>query len=461
MNALLALLLLAQMQIAVEIRVTLDDALVPGALVIARNAAGKEWEARTNENGAARLILPPGEYDFEARYDRQWMGFPRHASVAPGRTQVVNIALEELHEVMPEAAPEPVESAPPPDPTTVVTRKPPYAVVRVHFATDRAFSGYTNPAARFNGDREPAERLRLGVCEVSIPRNHKIGELEEASIFRLELTEDPNKHVVILKTTLQNAADFYRDFGRSEAIVFIHGYANTFSDAVRRAAQIKYDLAFDGPIVAYTWPSRGTLEGYPVDVQNVEWTAPHLQSFLQTIAQKNGSHAVHIIAHSMGTRVLGQAIRSLATVPNAPTFNQIVLAAPDIDTSIFKRDIAPAMKKVSPHVTLYASSNDQALIASKKVHGYPRAGDSGAGIVTADGIETIDVTDVDTSLLGHSYVGENRTVLSDLYCALHGLPQAIKRCGLRREGNYWRFVRVLAETGTLSAYKCDAATCTH
>ncbi|HYR29929.1 MAG TPA: alpha/beta fold hydrolase [Thermoanaerobaculia bacterium] len=460
MNAFLALLVLAQIQISVNVRVTRDHSPVSDALVIARDAAGNEWEARTDEQGQARLLVPPGEYQFEARYDREWRGrgFGR-AAVVIGATLEVNIAIEGAREAMAESAPEPVQSIPPPPPITI-TRQPPYAVVRVHFATDRALSGYTNPAARFNGDREPGERLRLGVSEVSIPRNHKIGALEEASIFRLELTDDPTKHVVILKTTLQKATDFYRDFGKSEAIVFIHGYANTFSDAVRRAAQIKYDLAFDGPIVAYTWPSRGTLEGYPADVQNVEWTAPHLQSFLQTLAQKSGSHAIHVIAHSMGTRVLGQAIKSLANVPNAPTFNQIVLAAPDIDASIFKRDIAPAMKKISKHVTLYASSNDQALIASKKVHGYPRAGDSGAGIVTVDGIETIDVTDVDTSLLGHSYVGENRTILSDLYCALRGLPQAIKRCGLQRQGGHWRFARALAETGALSTYECDAATCT-
>ena len=66
-------------------------------------------------------------------------------------------------------------------------------------------------------------------------------------------------------------------------------------------------------------------------------------------------------------------------------------------------------------ITLYASSNDEAIKLSKKVHAYPRAGESGPDIVVVPGLDTIDVSNVDTSLLGHSYFAEKRTVISDLF----------------------------------------------
>ena len=65
-------------------------------------------------------------------------------------------------------------------------------------------------------------------------------------------------------------------------------------------------------------------------------------------------------------------------------------------------------------MTLYASSYDQALRVSKTLHGYPRAGESGEGLVLAQGLETIDVSGVDLSMLGHSYYGDVARVVDDL-----------------------------------------------
>ncbi|MEO8270992.1 MAG: alpha/beta hydrolase, partial [Aureliella sp.] len=119
-----------------------------------------------------------------------------------------------------------------------------------------------------------------------------------------------------------------------------------------------------------------------------------------------------------GNRVMTAAMQQisvgLAGDARAP-FDRIVLAAPDVDADRFRRDFAPALLNVGKQVTLYASSDDQALIASKRVHGYPRAGESGANIVIVPGIETIDVSGIDLSLLGHSYYGDSEPMLRDLF----------------------------------------------
>jgi esterase/lipase superfamily enzyme len=124
---------------------------------------------------------------------------------------------------------------------------------------------------------------------------------------------------------------------------------------------------------------------------------------------------------------------------------EIILAAPDIDRDVFVRDIVPRIAGRRNRVTLYASGNDRALQASEQINKEPRAGDTRHGIVLGGGIDTIDASDVDTSLVGHAYYAENRTIMSDMfYLIQQGVPPG-QRFGLETvtvaQGTYWRFKR--------------------
>ena len=138
----------------------------------------------------------------------------------------------------------------------------------------------------------------------------------------------------------------------------------------------------------------------------------------------------------MGNRALTSALRELALEFKAecPKFHEVVLTAPDIDADVFRRDLAPAIVATASRVTLYASSNDEALIASKAVHGYRRAGDSGDDVVVVPGVDTVDVSSIDTSLLGHCYYGDNSTVLADLFELIQDSKPPDQRGGCGR----WR-----------------------
>jgi len=147
----------------------------------------------------------------------------------------------------------------------------------------------------------------------------------------------------------------------------------------------------------------------------------------------------------MGNRVLTEALGRVGAVAARRTgtiFHEVLLTAPDIDADTFVRDIAPAMLPAAKRVTLYASSNDKALAFSKTVHGYDRAGESGANIVLLEGVDTIDVSAIDTNLMGHSYYGDNKSVLSDIFNAMLGQPVE-RRFGLKKRTKgsqpYWVF----------------------
>lgn len=307
-----------------------------------------------------------------------------------------------------------------PTATAASPKRADYVEVEVFYATDRARSGRPAPKDFFGSGRGS---LEYGTAGVSIPRRHQAGELESPVWWRFEFTEDPAKHVVLLGLQTATADQFHEAIAARTApvasrnvFVFVHGFNVTFEDAVRRTAQLAYDLKFPGPPVTYSWPSQGSLSpiGYTTDENNVEWTEPHLKQFLVDLKRRVGSDVrIHVLAHSMGNRALTKVMRALAAESDVPVFSQVVLAAPDIDREVFERDIAPVMVRAARGTTLYASSQDRALMFSAEVASYPRAGQSTPPLISVSGLDTIDATGVDTSALGHSYFAVPK-VMSDI-----------------------------------------------
>lgn len=341
----------------------------------------------------------------------------------------------------------------PPTGAGVSTPRPNHVVVPVWFATDRARRETAPPdPVPFGAGRG---ELSYGQVQVSIPHGHQPGALESPSWLRLEFRENPDRHVVLLATELfANDAAFYDALagrlGRSatgHALVFVHGYNVSFADAARRTAQIAHDIGYGGVPTFFSWPSQAEVKGYTVDEQMIEWAQPHLARFLEDMLTRSGARQLHLIAHSMGNRGVTRALVSL--LARRPELRErvaeLILAAPDIDAEVFRRDIAPALARAQQPLTLYASSADVALSASKAVHGgYPRAGDSGQALLLMPGVETIDATAVDTSLLGHSYIGQSGSVLTDLAGLIGRRLRPDARPGLKpvqtSTGRYWEVV---------------------
>ncbi len=195
-----------------------------------------------------------------------------------------------------------------------------YAEMRIFYATDRIPTGKKPPTAVYGQEPDSQQELHFGECLVSIPRDHRMGELEGPSIYRLEFHQDPQKHIVLLRVDEESQSYFFsRVRGRiansehKQALVFVHGFNTSFEDATRRTAQIAYDLGFDGPAITYSWPSQGSLGlvAYNKDGRNAELTAPHLQQFLSELSKQSGATTIHLIAHSMGNRPLTTALKQM------------------------------------------------------------------------------------------------------------------------------------------------------
>lgn len=331
---------------------------------------------------------------------------------------------------------------------TNTTKKKDYIEIPVSFATDRNDTNDSDLNDRFGTKRAD---LKYGRVVVSIPYTHKLGEIERPSYWRLEFSEDPTKHVMLQSVKMQDKETYFKQMveriaknGKS-TFLFVHGYNVSFADAARRAAQITFDLRFGGEPVFYSWPSQGATTKYTVDEANIEWAKHNMKNFLRDYLTKTKADDIYLVAHSMGNRGLTKALIDLMNEhPKLKDkITEVILAAPDIDADVFRRDIAPKMvQKIAKPITLYVSSDDLALIASRKVHGNPRAGDAGKGVVIVPGVETIDASGVDTSFLSHSYFATTKTIIEDILDLIKSGKRAPDRETLERVSQanvtYWK-----------------------
>jgi esterase/lipase superfamily enzyme len=345
--------------------------------------------------------------------------------------------------------PPPVATSAAPSPPlgwTAARPKPDSNTVRVFYATDRQPDG-SNVSPDYGPNESPDGHISYGIAAVSIPPDHRMGKLEEP-ILDIKILYNPEKYVTILGMNSADEATFFNQLKtdisgspRKQALIFIHGFNVSFPDALRRTAQLSYDLQFRGATICYSWPSRGSMFSYTADEDSVQWTALHLLNFLQAVYTSSGATSIDIIAHSMGNRALLAALQLLGSSPG-PQFDQVILAAPDVAASLFTQ-LVPTVQKHARRITLYASSKDQALVASARVNHYRRAGDSTGMVTIIPPVETIDASTVDTGFLGHSYFGDNASVLSDLYYLLKDGFPAAQRSRLEQKtipaGIYWAF----------------------
>jgi esterase/lipase superfamily enzyme len=190
------------------------------------------------------------------------------------------------------------------------------------------------------------------------------------------------------------------DPGRN-LLVFVPGFANSFENAITRAAFNREWLAQSGvaaadtTVIAFTWPSLGRLltlpfpwAAYQHDQMMAGQSALHLMSFFANLepllrqARANGSR-VFLLAHSMGNWALQGAVESWFSHGNgdAGLFDEAILAAPDerYDTFDFPEPgRLSALHRLATRISIYFSRIDNVLALSMAINlGAKRLGQDG------------------------------------------------------------------------------------
>lgn len=349
-------------------------------------------------------------------------------------------------------------------------------LIPVLFATNRKPTGSTTPAY-FYGNRMNesigADSLRRGIAYVRIPVKRKRGTVKRSSWTVATIERSPLATTLAKFSAPDPQTDFrfeqrieemdratfdkrmsgaIKDSKGQRAVLYIHGYANDFTDAAFRAAQISHDLTtstFEIVPMMFSWPSDYGPYGmwYPEAKSRTDWAAVSLAVFLREIAATTDVGTIHIVAHSMGASVLVQAMGKLKAAGESlwqlnPNFRQIVFAAADVTPELFKTVIGPAIKNQHT-VTNYISDKDWAIRASNMVNRSEIVGNYFRDASAVKCVDTVDVSAVALGGLGHSTWAESPRVLNDLRLIFRAGTEPEKR-GLKKRAKpntVWLFDR--------------------
>ncbi|MDX8522319.1 alpha/beta hydrolase [Mesorhizobium dulcispinae] len=254
-----------------------------------------------------------------------------------------------------------------------------------------------DPRQVFDGDRSLTTSYAR--VDVTVPKVHQVGAIERA---KGSADSNPAKQFTATDVVhYGDAQQFAKAVGANiaisgdRALVFVHGFNNGFDDGVYRLTQIAHDTNYPGTPVLFSWASSGKTTGYIYDKDSSTAARDDLEATLRMLA-KTKAKSIDIIAHSMGTWLTMEALRQLAITGDRDLngkLGYVILASPDIDVDVFKKQMIRYGKPNKPFAILL-SGDDRALKLSSFISGdKPRVGDYGnAADLASYGVVVADLT---------------------------------------------------------------------
>ncbi|MBO6878379.1 MAG: alpha/beta hydrolase [Maricaulis sp.] len=314
-----------------------------------------------------------------------------------------------------------------------------YEIVRVFYGTNREQVS-NEPEDAYSNQRST---LTTGFVDVSVPLDRRRGAIPRPSIVDFG-REDPRLHIILTRMRgLEGRGSFKRALrdsleearttsGQNDMLIYLHGHGTPFDGAARRAAQLAVDLDMRGGATFYSWPNGQSVGAYQISQNNVGVSARSFESFLERVLGAAGETRVHIIAHSMGNRLLLEALQRIADRQQmaAPVLAQVIWASPDVDAELFAGSVGE-IAHLAEGMTAYVSRHDRALSVSMMLGGnYPRAGQASPLPAVASVVHAIDTSDV---AVGIGHTDFTIGALDDLRAALWLGLSPSERCVLAEQ----------------------------
>lgn len=279
----------------------------------------------------------------------------------------------------------------------------PFQIVRVFYGTNRGVRS-DSPNYAYNN---VSTNLTFGTIDVSVPLEREIGSVPRPGIGG----EQASRHVILRSINrlgedgfggqLRESVEDSRS-GRDDVLIFIHGHGVTFSQAARQTATLAVDLDIRDGAVLYSWPNGESANAYLQSQARVGISSRRFASFLEEIMAEVGDGDIHIIAHSMGNRILLNALERIYDPDSSePAFSHIFWASADVNVDLFQEAITE-ISDIAEGMTAYTSSRDRALNFSSSLSDSVRAGQSEPLPEVAEIITAVDTTALSVGLIGHA-----------------------------------------------------------
>lgn len=296
-----------------------------------------------------------------------------------------------------------------------------------------------DPVRRFGAGR--STDLLLGRYDISVPPAHTPGNIEWPRAAPDPLTD----FLATSETLFENGAGFQaalkqelstRPRGERTAVVYVHGFNNTFADGLYRLAQMAHDFDLPDVAVHYSWPSAANPLGYGYDRDSLLFARDGLEELLRLV-RGAGAENILLVGHSLGGLLTMEVLRQIAIADDRRlqrALAGVVLISPDIDVDLFRKQASRIGALPQPFV-IFASEKDRALQLSARLTG--QAGRLGTqtdpGVLAELEVTIFDVTAFSNGPIGH-FSAATSPALIRILRLLPGIDRAFARDRAGRAG---------------------------
>ncbi|MGI9580521.1 alpha/beta hydrolase [Chryseobacterium sp. RRHN12] len=320
------------------------------------------------------------------------------------------------------------------------------------------FENYTEPTAQVKKKKDYTNRNILNYKLFSEPEKQGYEEvlevlLSEKGIKKSSLTANN------LGGTQRMFYELYKNMSstkdRSDVLIFIHGYLYDFDDELKAILDLK-KIFIDNPaspvehILFVSWPASGSM----IPLSYFDDKASSINSgtslmrlfyfytqFLKDIFSNRDlapcNQRIHLMAHSMGNRVLQSMLYSLKRENILRVIDQVLLLNADVSYKVFEdaEDSFNKLPLLANRISIYLNRQDIILGASQFTKNIltPRLGKNGPSDIEQykDIVSVIDCTFVKDDLLNSlkyeignhwGYLSSSQ-VQNDIFQNLYGIDR--------------------------------------
>jgi esterase/lipase superfamily enzyme len=314
---------------------------------------------------------------------------------------------------------------------------------RFLYVTNRSPGSGERLADRFG--RERGEELSFGSFDFRVePSLGMLDLFDPSKWFRDDEVEVLAERTLEREAFVEQLREVVERSPRASLLVIVHGYREAFESALRKTAFMGRMLDLDTPVLLFDWPGNqggGPLAAYRRAFEIAHASGPDLAAVLALVLAEVGPDSMWLVANSMGGQVVADAFSDLYADPEMADeeaeLAHVVLTAPDVDQGEFDERFRREIEALSRRLTVYVSSNDRALLASRLVNRGRRRGEASVSArnVSEDQLEEalrlaalmqeadepltlVDVTPVNRTVNFHNFYLEAPEFFDDLFLRL-------------------------------------------
>jgi esterase/lipase superfamily enzyme len=181
------------------------------------------------------------------------------------------------------------------------------------------------------------------------------------------LPRDTQAYFEAINTALLNSRN--RDL-----TVYVHGANTTFYRSAVQAAQFRYFTGRQSVILAFSWPSTGSLLHYGRDVKNAARSYEVFARLIRLLSLHTEASQINILSYSAGARIASPALKLLADSDSEELrLGMIYYAEPDEYQHTFFQNLAHYLP-LTLSTTVTVNFHDSVLAFAEIYNAKPDAG---------------------------------------------------------------------------------------